>query len=118
MAISEPYLDDVSTFRRERFARSISSATGQHGSGRAGSGGISGKFSAWLGARYVFGAASGRSAFQLALEALGLEKGKEIIFPAFTFPVMPIGRKVAGLQAVFCDVDPVTSIPGRSRSSP
>ena len=42
------------------------------------------KFAQWLGVPHVLGAASGRSAFQLALEALGLGKGAEIIFPAFT----------------------------------
>ena len=66
------------------------------------------KFSAWLGSPHVFGAASGRSAFQLALESLGLEKGQEIIFPAFTFPVMPMVAKMLGYTPVFCDVDPAT----------
>jgi len=77
-----------------------------------------GKFSAWLGARYVFGAASGRSAFQLALESLGLEKGKEIIFPAFTFPVMPMVAKLLGYKPVFCDVDPVTFNSGPKQIEP
>ena len=40
-------------------------------------------FADWLGISHVFGAASGRLAFQLALESLGLEKGSEIIFPMF-----------------------------------
>jgi dTDP-4-amino-4,6-dideoxygalactose transaminase len=66
------------------------------------------KFANWLGASHVFGAASGRSAFQLALKALGLEKGSEIIFPVFTFPVMPLVAKLLGFQPVFCDVDPKT----------
>ena len=66
------------------------------------------KFAAWLGASHVFGASSGRSAFQLALEALDLEKGAEIIFPVFTFPVMPLVAKRLGFQPVFCDVDPKT----------
>lgn len=66
------------------------------------------KFAGWLGASHVFGAASGRSAFQLALESLGLEKGAEIIFPVFTFPVMPLVAKLLGFQPVFCDVDPKT----------
>ena len=63
------------------------------------------KFANWLGALHVFGAASGRSAFQLALAALGLEKGAEIIFPVFTFPVMPLVAKLLGFQPVFCNVD-------------
>ena len=66
------------------------------------------KFAQWLGASHVVGAASGRSAFQLALEALGLEKGAEIIFPVFTFPVIPLVAKLLGYQPVFCDVDPRT----------
>ena len=66
------------------------------------------KFANWLGASHVFGAASGRSAFQLALEALELEKGAEIIFPVFTFPVMPLVAKLLGYVPVFCEVDPQT----------
>ena len=66
------------------------------------------KFADWLGVSHVFGASSGRSAFQLALEALGLDKGAEIIFPVFTFPVMPLVAKRLGYQPVFCEVDPKT----------
>ncbi len=65
-------------------------------------------FGRWLGFPYVFGASSGRSAFQLALEALNLEKGREIIFPVFTFPVIPMVAQLMGYRPVFCDVDPVT----------
>lgn len=63
------------------------------------------RFSQWLGVPYVFGASTGRSAFQLALEALGLEKGKEIIFPVFTFPLIPMLAKLLGYKPVFCEVD-------------
>ena len=65
-------------------------------------------FKTWLEVPHVFGAGSGRSAFQLALEALNLDKGAEIIFPIFTFPVMPMVAKLLGYQPVFCEVDPVT----------
>ncbi len=67
-----------------------------------------GRFGEWLGTPYVYGAFTGRSAFQLALEALALEKGKEIIFPAFTFPVVPLVAKMLGYKPVFSDVDPDT----------
>ncbi|MGD8951265.1 MAG: aminotransferase class I/II-fold pyridoxal phosphate-dependent enzyme [Desulfobacterales bacterium] len=66
------------------------------------------EFGNWIGVPHVFGASSGRTAFQLALEALALEKGAEIIFPAFTFPVMPMVAKMLGFKPVFCDVDPDT----------
>ncbi len=79
---------------------------------------FSAKFSTWLKAPHVFGAASGRSAFQLALESLGLEKGKEIIFPVFTFPVIPMVAKLLGYKPVFCDVDPITFNSGPEHIAP
>jgi dTDP-4-amino-4,6-dideoxygalactose transaminase len=76
------------------------------------------KFAQWLGVTHVLGAASGRSAFQLALGALGLEKGAEIIFPAFTFPVIPLVAQLLGYQPVFCDVDPQTYNSGPEHIEP
>ena len=76
------------------------------------------KLGAWLGASHVFGAASGRSAFQLALESLGLERGAEIIFPTFTFPVMPMVARRLGYKPVFCDVDPVSFNSGPKQIEP
>ena len=75
-------------------------------------------FAQWLGVSHVFGAASGRSAFQLALGALGLEKGAQIIFPAFTFPVIPLVAKLLGYQPVFCDVDSQTYNSGPEHIEP
>jgi dTDP-4-amino-4,6-dideoxygalactose transaminase len=66
------------------------------------------KLAQWLGVTHVYGASSGRTAFQLALESLGLESGTEIIFPVFTFPVIPMVAKMLGFTPVFCDVDPVS----------
>ncbi len=76
------------------------------------------KFGQWLGIPHVFGASSGRSAFQLALESLSLEKGSEIIFPVFTFPVIPMVAKMLGFKPVFCDVDPVTYNAGPEHIEP
>jgi dTDP-4-amino-4,6-dideoxygalactose transaminase len=76
------------------------------------------KFAEWLGASHVFGAASGRSAFQLALESLDLKKGAEIIFPVFTFPVIPLAAKLLGYQPVFCDVDSKTFNSGPEHIEP
>ena len=75
-------------------------------------------FGKWLGSPYVFGAASGRSAFQLALEASGLEKGAEIIFPVLTFPVIPMVAKMLGYKPVFCGVDPETFNSGPENIEP
>ncbi len=66
------------------------------------------EFGRFTGSPFVLGAGTGRSVFQLALEALGIEKGKEIIVPAVTFPVMPMVVKLLGYKPVFCDVDPNT----------
>jgi len=75
-------------------------------------------FERWLGAPYVLGASSGRTAFQLALESLNLEKGAEIIFPVFTFPVIPMAAKMLGYKPVFCDVDPRTYNSGPEHIEP
>jgi dTDP-4-amino-4,6-dideoxygalactose transaminase len=72
----------------------------------------------WLGVAHVFGASSGRTAFQLALEALEIEQGREIIFPVFTFPVMPLVAKMLGYKPVFCDVDPRTYNAGPKEVEP
>jgi hypothetical protein len=45
------------------------------------------RFGEWLGVPHVFGTSTGRSAFQLALEALGLERGREIVFPYVYYPL-------------------------------
>ena len=66
------------------------------------------QFGRWLGVPFVLGTSSGRSAFQLALEALELKPESEIIFPAFTFPIMPMLAKMLGYKPVFCGVDPET----------
>jgi len=64
------------------------------------------RFEEYLGTEHVFGVAQGRSAFDLALQALDLEEGSEIIFPVFTFPIMPLVARLQGFKPVFCDVDP------------
>lgn len=76
------------------------------------------KLAQWLGVPHVFGASSGRSAFQLALKALGLEKGAEIIFPVFTFPVIPMVAKMLGYKPVFCEVNPKTYNSGPEHIEP
>ena len=76
------------------------------------------RFGQWLAVPHVFGASSGRTAFQLALESLNLEKGAEIIFPVFTFPVIPMAAKLLGYKPVFCDVDPRTYNSGPQHIEP
>ncbi len=51
---------------------------------------------------------SGRAGFRLLLECAGFPPGSEIIFPAYTFHVMPVVAAECGLRPVFADVDPGT----------
>ena len=51
---------------------------------------------------------SGRAGFRLLLESLDIPPGSEIIFPAYTFHIMPEVASECGLKPVFADVDPET----------
>jgi dTDP-4-amino-4,6-dideoxygalactose transaminase len=51
---------------------------------------------------------SGTAALHLAILALELEPGAEVIVPAYTFPATANVVAVAGLRPVLVDVDPVT----------
>src|SRR5215475_1718562 len=59
-----------------------------------------------------------RSAFQLALESLDLDKGIEIIFPALTFPIIPMIARMLGYTPVFCAVDAETFNAGPQHIAP
>jgi dTDP-4-amino-4,6-dideoxygalactose transaminase len=51
---------------------------------------------------------SGTAALHLAVLALGLEPGDEIVVPAYTFPATANVVALAGLEPVLVDVDPET----------
>ncbi len=51
---------------------------------------------------------SGTAALHLAVLALGLEEGDEVIVPAYTFPATANVVALAGLKPVLVDVDPLT----------
>jgi dTDP-4-amino-4,6-dideoxygalactose transaminase len=62
----------------------------------------------YLGVRHAVGVASGTDALLLAIRALDLEPGDEVVVPAFTFFATAGAVWNAGLHPVFCDVDPET----------
>jgi dTDP-4-amino-4,6-dideoxygalactose transaminase len=66
------------------------------------------ELAAYLGVRHVVGVANGTDAIAIALRALGVQAGQEVVVPSFTF--YATAEAVAGLGAVpvFCDVDPDT----------
>ena len=61
-----------------------------------------------LGVRYAFLTPSGTAALELALRALPLPAGAEVICPSFTFPSTANAILLAGGRPVFADIDPET----------
>jgi dTDP-4-amino-4,6-dideoxygalactose transaminase len=66
------------------------------------------EFAASLGARHAIGVANGTDALTLALRALGVGPGDEVIVPSFTFYASAEAIPPTGARPVFCDVDPET----------
>jgi UDP-2-acetamido-2-deoxy-ribo-hexuluronate aminotransferase len=62
----------------------------------------------YLNAKYVISCANGTDALQIALMALGLKPGDEVISPDFTFIATVEVIALLGLVPVIVDVDPVT----------
>ena len=57
---------------------------------------------------HALAVSSGTAALHLAVHALGLAPGDEILVPAYTFPATANVVELSGLRPVLVDVDPVT----------
>jgi dTDP-4-amino-4,6-dideoxygalactose transaminase len=68
------------------------------------------ELAAYLGVRHVVGLANGTDALTIALQALGVGPGDEVVVPAFTFYASAEAIPPTGASPVFCDVDPRTGI--------
>jgi perosamine synthetase len=60
------------------------------------------------GVEHAVAVSSGTAALHLAILALGLEAGDEVLVPAYTFPATANVVALAGLRPVLVDVDPET----------
>ncbi|MBV8531060.1 MAG: DegT/DnrJ/EryC1/StrS family aminotransferase [Candidatus Eremiobacteraeota bacterium] len=63
-------------------------------------------FAAYCGTRYCVGLESGTAALQLALQALDVGPGDEVIIPANTYVASALAVSAAGAHPVLVDVDP------------
>jgi dTDP-4-amino-4,6-dideoxygalactose transaminase len=66
------------------------------------------EFADYLGARHCIGVANGTEAITIALKALGIGPGDEVVLPSFTFYATAEATVNAGAKPVFCDIDPDT----------
>ncbi len=64
----------------------------------------------YCGARHCIGVASGTAALTLALDALGVGAGDEVVVPANTFVASALAVVHAGATPVFCDVEQETGL--------
>ena len=66
------------------------------------------ELAAYLGVRHCIGVANGTDALTIALRALGVRPGDEVVLPSFTFYATAEAAVNAGATPVFCDIDPQT----------
>ena len=66
------------------------------------------EFAAYVGAPHAIGVANGTDAITLALRAMGVGPGDEVVVPSFTFYASAEAIPLTGARPVFCDVDPET----------
>src|ERR687895_329381 len=63
------------------------------------------EFARYLGVRHCIGVANGTDALTIALRALGVGPGDEVVMPSFTFYATAEAAIVTGAKPVFCDID-------------
>jgi dTDP-3-amino-3,4,6-trideoxy-alpha-D-glucose transaminase len=67
------------------------------------------EFAGYLGAGHAVGVGNGTDALTIALRAVGVGPGDEVVCPSFTFYATAESVVNAGARPVFCDVDPDTA---------
>jgi dTDP-3-amino-3,4,6-trideoxy-alpha-D-glucose transaminase len=66
------------------------------------------EWASYVGAEHAIGVANGTDALTIALRAMGVGPGDEVIVPSFTFYASAEAIPPTGAAPVFCDVDPET----------
>jgi dTDP-3-amino-3,4,6-trideoxy-alpha-D-glucose transaminase len=66
------------------------------------------EFAAHCGAGHAVGVANGTDAITIALRAMGVGPGDEVVVPSFTFYASAEAIPPTGATPVFCDIDPDT----------
>lgn len=66
------------------------------------------EFASHLGAGHAVGVANGTDAITIALRALGVGPGDDVVVPSFTFYASAEAIPPTGARPVFCDIDPET----------
>ncbi|MDL2200410.1 DegT/DnrJ/EryC1/StrS family aminotransferase [Halopseudomonas aestusnigri] len=66
------------------------------------------RLAAYCGAKYCITVANGTDALQIALMALGVGPGDEVITPSFSYIATAEAASVLGAKPVYVDIDPVT----------
>ena len=66
------------------------------------------EFAAYCGTPHAVGVANGTDALTIALRALGVGPGDDVVVPSFTFYASAEAIPPTGARPVFCDVDPET----------
>src|SRR5690349_15352017 len=66
------------------------------------------ELAAYVGAQHALGVANGTEALTIALRALGVGPGDDVVVPSFTFYASAEAIPPTGARPVFCDVDPMT----------
>src|SRR3954453_15968105 len=68
------------------------------------------ELAAYLGADHAVGVANGTDAITIALRALGVGPGDEVVVPSFTFWASAEAIPPTGAIPVFCDIDPASFV--------
>ncbi|HXB64374.1 MAG TPA: DegT/DnrJ/EryC1/StrS family aminotransferase [Solirubrobacteraceae bacterium] len=66
------------------------------------------ELAAYCGAAHAVGVANGTDALTIALRAMGVGAGDEVVVPSFTFYASAEAIPPTGAVPVFCDIDPAT----------